>query len=174
MSRHQTTSRARATDQGPAPVPGGTAIGGPGAGAVTRSGRRPFHTPVRGHRFQTRPVSSGALDRARLSLRCEPDNPADPYAVAVWADDGGRPWRVGYLERAVAVRVAERLRIGERPAVCFAGWWEEPGGRWHRPVVRVGGDPTTPVGGWRKSLRSMPPCSRISRDDPAPVPPPGR
>lgn len=137
------------------------------------STHRPFHTPVRGHRFQTRPVGSGALDRARLSLRREPDNPADPYAVAVWADDGGRPWRVGYLERAVAVRVAQRLCAGEQPPVGFAGWWEEPGGRWHRPVVRVGGDTAGALGGWRRSVRSMPPCSRVShRGDGAP--PPGR
>lgn len=125
--------------------------------ARPRSDRRPFHTPVRGHRFATRPVGGAPLGRTPLRLRAEPENPADPYAVAVWADGGGRPWRIGYLERAVAVRLAARLRDGEAPAVRFAGWWEEPGGRWHRPVVRIGGAPadTTPVRG----LRSLPPCS---------------
>jgi hypothetical protein len=97
---------------------------------------RPFHTPVRGHTFAHRPPGGAPLGRTALRLRHEPDNPADPHALAVWAEDGGAPWRVGYLERAVAARLATR-GVGDPAAldVVFAGWWEEPEGRWHRPVV---------------------------------------
>lgn len=125
---------------------------------------RPFHTPVRGHRFAVRPVAGAPIERSSLTLRREPDNPADPYAVAVWADGGGRPWRVGYLERAVAVRLAGRWWPDEVPRVRFAGWWEEPAGRWYRPVVRVGDrdDDGRPL---VRGLRSLPPCSTIRRGD---------
>lgn len=119
---------------------------------------RPFHTPVRGHAFAHRPTGGAPLERTPLSLRREPDNPADPHAVAVWADGGGEPWRVGYLERAVAARLAPRLdddRLGAR----FAGWWDEPEGRWRRPVVcvvddRAGEHEVAP----RPSLRRLPPA----------------
>lgn len=99
---------------------------------------RPFHTPVRGHAFAHRPSGGAPLERTSLRLRREPDNPADPHAVAVWAEGGGAPWRVGYLERAVAARLA--TRGVEDPGsldVVFSGWWEEPEGRWQRPVVCV-------------------------------------
>jgi hypothetical protein len=122
---------------------------------------RPFHTPVRGHVFSARPPAGAALDRTPLTLRREPDNPADPHAVAVWADGGGSPWRVGYLDRAVAVRLAGRVGDDDQPLrVTFAGWWEEPDGRWQRPVVQVSAadDPATPR---RSSLRRLPPFQQV-------------
>lgn len=115
---------------------------------------RPFATPVRGHAFAARPPGGADLRRTSLVLRREPDNPADPWAVAVWADGGGRPWRVGYLDRGVAARVAPRLdAAGGRLPAAFDGWWDEPGGRWRRPVVRVGAcEPSR-----RRSVRDLPP-----------------
>lgn len=116
---------------------------------------RPFHTPVRGHVFSRRPPSGAALERARLTLRLEPDNPADPYAVAVWADGGGVPWRVGYLERAVAARLTPRL--DGQVQVRFAGWWDAPVGQRQRPVVWIG-----PADAQRPehpgTLRALPPA----------------
>lgn len=123
--------------------------------------RRPFRTPVRGHAFATRPRGGAGLGRTRLVLRREPDNPADPWAVAVWAEDGGTPWRVGYLERAVAVRVGPRIdAAGGRLEASFGGWLPEPHGRWQRPVVDVGSDrpraaPDQP------SVRRLPPYRHV-------------
>lgn len=119
---------------------------------TTRSGttapRRtflPFLTPVRGHAFASPPPDAAAPVRhgAAARLRREPDNPADPLAVAVWAigSDGGA-WRIGYLERAVAARVAPRLDDGVEVAATLAGWWDEPRGRWRRPVVAL--EPASP------------------------------
>lgn len=126
---------------------------------------RPFHTPVRGHAFAHRPPCGAPLDRTPLVLRPEPDNPADPHAVAVWADGGGAPWRVGYLERAVAARLAGRFDAGRLQAE-FAGWWEEPGGRWQRPVVCVL-DPGSEVRPRRRpTIRRLPPAS-VTRSRPA-------
>jgi hypothetical protein len=117
---------------------------------------------VRGHAFAHRPSGGAPLDRTPLTLRPEPDNPADPHAVAVWADGGGEPWRVGYLERAVAARLAPRLGR-DRLRARFAGWWEEPGGRWQRPVVCVldaSGVARPPP---RPSVRDLPPARVVSR-----------
>lgn len=120
---------------------------------------RPFHTPVRGHAFAHRPPGGAPLDRSPLVLRREPGNPADPHAVAVWADGGGEPWRVGYLERAVAARLAGRLGGDLQPLhVRFAGWWEEPEGRWHRPVVCVVDASSDTRPRPRPSLRRLPPA----------------
>ncbi len=131
----------------------------PPAAAASRPTLRPFHTPVRGHRFASLPPGGAPLGRTVLTLRVEPDNPADVHAVAVWADGGGTPWRVGYLERAVAVRVAPRLADGTAPVrASFAGWLEEPQGRWQRPLVRVledAADITSPRPA--TGLRALPP-----------------
>lgn len=123
---------------------------------------RPFHTPVRGYTFAHRPPAGAALERSPLTLRREPDNPADPHAVAVWADGGGEPWRVGYLERAVAARLAHRL-ADHSLRVEFAGWWEEPEGRWHRPVVCVLDAAAATPRRARPTLRRLPPAT-FTRD----------
>ncbi|MFT4744271.1 MAG: hypothetical protein ACI9AD_000110 [Nitriliruptoraceae bacterium] len=132
-----------------------------------RSTVRPFHTPVRGHTFAIRPRGGAELDRSPLVLRTEPDNPADPHAVAVWADGGGTPWRVGYLERAVAVRLAGRVDDEGPLRARFAGWLEEPDGRWLRPLVRVGEstDAATTTEDELPStgLRALPPYARRRR-----------
>lgn len=108
---------------------------------------RPFRTPVRGHAFSA--VPPGAFSAAppgeqapepglTAQLAREPDNPADPWAVAVWAGhDGERLWRVGYLDRGVAARVAPRLDAGATIGARLDGWVEEPDGRWRRPVLLV-------------------------------------
>lgn len=99
---------------------------------------RRFHTPLRGHAFAG-PVPAAALTPGRcVSLVREPDNPADPLAVAVWiTDDEQRAWRVGYLDRTVAARIAPRLDAGTPVRAVLEGWIEEPGGRWERPLVRL-------------------------------------
>ena len=118
---------------------------------------RPFHTPVRGHAFAHRPPGGAPLGRTPLVLRAEPDNPADPHAVAVWAEGGGAPWRVGYLERAVAARLAPHGPPADLD-VSFAGWWEEPEGRWRRPVVRIALAGSAPRRRRRGSVRDLPPA----------------
>jgi hypothetical protein len=145
-------------------------------GATTpRGGFLPFLTPVRGHAFATPPPDRAAPVHhgAPALLRREPDNPADPLAVAVWATatDGGA-WRIGYLERAVAARVAPRLDDGVAVTATLAGWWDEPRGRWRRPVValepanapRLRPAPTAPRGVWSRPPASITrPVSRARR-----------
>lgn len=102
---------------------------------------RAFRTPLRGHAFAAPPVDGARLEPdVPVRLRREPDNPADPLAVAVWteADAGGaRPWRLGYLDRGVAARIAPRLDDGVELAGHLEGWVSEPRGRWMRPLLRV-------------------------------------
>lgn len=121
-----------------------------------RAGARvlPFLTPVRGHAFASTPPGDPApVRRGRpASLVREPDNPADRWAVAVWATGSGTPWRIGYLERAVAARLAPRMDAGEPATATLAGWWDEPQGRWRRPVVAVEVEPAGRVR--RPSVRS--------------------
>lgn len=105
-----------------------------------RAAAEDFRTPVRGHGFAARPRGAPAPspgDAAELVR--EPDNPADPLAVAVWTVEA-RPWRLGYLDRAVAARLASRLDAGLRYRAELAGWVEAPGGRWRRPLLRVVSD----------------------------------
>jgi hypothetical protein len=98
---------------------------------------RAFRTPVRGYAFAA-PPPGGERPAPGLpaELAREPDNPADPLAVAVWASpsDGAR-WRIGYLDRGVAARVAPRLDAGSRVRAQLDGWSEEPEGRWRRPLL---------------------------------------
>lgn len=98
----------------------------------------PFTTPVRGHRFAGAPPGGHGLEHVReVALVREPQNPRDSRAVAVWARTPSGGWRIGYLERAVARRLAPRLDAGQALRASAAGWLPEPGGRWLRPAVRV-------------------------------------
>lgn len=95
-----------------------------------------FRTPVRGHAFAPRRGPRTALHPGQpAQLVPEPDNPADPHAVAVWVDDGTDGWRIGYLDRTVAARLAPRLAAGLRVDARVEGYTREPGGRWERPLV---------------------------------------
>jgi hypothetical protein len=137
----------------------------PSAGRVRRAPRAPaedFRTPVRGHGFAARPRGEPAPSAgAPAELVREPDNPADPLAVAVWTV-GQRPWRLGYLDRTVAARLASRLDAGQRYRVELAGWVQAPGG-WHRPLARVVTDGPTgavaDVAADRAGLWGRPPAS---------------
>ena len=95
---------------------------------------RGFRTPIRGHVFAARPPG-GAVPAGRVRLVREPHNPVDPWAVAVWTAEGV-PWRLGYLDRSVAARVAPALDAGARIDGRLDGWVEAPGG-WQRPLVAV-------------------------------------
>jgi hypothetical protein len=98
---------------------------------------RAFRTPVRGYAFAA-PPPGGVPPESGVAaeLAREPDNPADPLAVAVWASpERGARWRIGYLDRGVAARVAPRLDAGTRVRAQLDGWSTEPQGRWRRPLV---------------------------------------
>lgn len=95
-----------------------------------------FRTPIRGHAFAARPPGAAIDPAAGAVLTREPDNPADPLAVAVWIESR-TPWRLGYLDRAVAARLAPRLDAGERWTAALDGWVTAAGG-WRRPLLAVG------------------------------------
>lgn len=106
------------------------------AHTATDTSAAAFRTPVRGHAFAGPPAPDATLAPGqRLRPVREPSNPADPYAVALWADAPG-PWRVGYLDRTVAARLAPRLDAGVRLEVRHEGWVDAPGG-WQRPLVAL-------------------------------------
>lgn len=66
----------------------------------------------------------------------------DEWAVAIWTrSSNGIPWRIGYLERAVAARVGPQVRGGVRVTGTVVGWMTEPDGRWKRPVIEVDARP---------------------------------
>lgn len=95
-----------------------------------------FRTPVRGHAFAPRRADTpDPVPGEPAELVPEPTNPADPYAVAVWAGADGQRRRIGYLDRGVAARVAPRIREGLVLSARVEGWTREPEGRWQRPVV---------------------------------------
>ncbi len=99
-----------------------------------------FRTPVRGYAFAAVPPPADAsLEQgSEVVLLREPSNPADPLAVGVWLVHAGRPrWRLGYLDRTVAARVAPRLDAGAQVEGRIDGWVEEPEGRWKRPLLRL-------------------------------------
>lgn len=107
-------------------------------GPVREAALHAFRTPVRGHAFAGRPRGTEPPRVGRPArLAREPANPADPLAVAVWVDAGPASWRIGYLDRTVAARLAPRLDRGARLDACLDGWVPEPDGRWDRPVVLV-------------------------------------
>ncbi|MGH7559145.1 MAG: HIRAN domain-containing protein [Gemmatimonadota bacterium] len=64
-----------------------------------------------------------------VALVPEPSNPADPNAIAIW--DYRREWRVGYLSRAVAKKVARAIREERdfRAYVLKVEAYEVPGER---------------------------------------------
>ena len=95
---------------------------------------RGFRTPVRGHAFAARPPG-GADPDGGLRLARERHNPVDPWAVAVWTVEGV-PWRIGYLDRTVAARLAPALDAGAALGACLEGWIEAPGG-WQRPLLAI-------------------------------------
>lgn len=123
-----------------------------------------FHTPVRGYAFAAvPPPRTAVLDAGTpVALIREPDNPADPLAVGVWLVEDGRPrWRLGYLDRTVASRIAPRLDAGVEVDAVLDGWVEEPDGRWRRPLLHLrpslGEGPLQGAGAARRSLRRQPP-----------------
>jgi hypothetical protein len=130
-----------------------------------------FHTPVRGSAFAALPPGGvGELEAdTPVALRREPANPADPLAVGVWlVDSDGPRWRLGYLDRTVAARLAPRMDAGAEVEGVLHGWVSEPDGRWRRPLVRLRVTVAEPRGaagpvGRRGSLRAMPPGARRRR-----------
>jgi len=50
----------------------------------------------------------------RLIPRLEPDNPADPAAVALWLEHAGQWFHLGYIPKNRAGDVAQRLRAGRQ------------------------------------------------------------
>jgi hypothetical protein len=101
---------------------------------------RVFRTPVRGTAYAAVPPAEGAplVPGTPVALLREPENPADPFAVAVWLVEGSGPrWRLGYLDRTVAARIAPRLDAGAVITATLDGWVDEPGGRWRRPLLRL-------------------------------------
>lgn len=114
----------------------------------------PFRTPVRGHAFAPRPPEvPDPVPGEAAALLPEPTNPADPHAVAVWVGEEGRRWRIGYLDRGVAARVAPRLRDGMVLRARIDGWTREPQGRWQRPVVLLRGELPVRAPQQRRSVR---------------------
>ena len=92
---------------------------------------------MRGHAFAAPPPGAPTpRPGARARLAREPGNPADPLAVAVWLEGNANPpWRIGYLDRGVAARVAPRIDEGLALDARIDGWVTEPDGRWRRPIV---------------------------------------
>lgn len=144
--------RERGRSDGPLRAP--SIAGSDGAARVPAS----FRTPVRGHAWAAPPVDGATLGPSvAIELHREPGNPSDPWAVAVWAlPPVGGAWRIGYLDRAVAARVAPRLDAGERLAVTVEGWLSEPAGRWSRPLLRLTVAPSDGSASDRPADRSEP------------------
>jgi len=67
------------------------------------------HTGINRQEIIRRYVHSGT----RLTPKLEPDNPADPDAVALWLEMDDKQFHLGYLSREHAVSVGERLRAGQ-------------------------------------------------------------
>jgi hypothetical protein len=128
-----------------------------------------FHTPVRGYAFAAVPPPRTAVlePGTPVALIREPENPADPLAVGVWLLESGQPrWRLGYLDRTVASRIAPRIDAGTEVSAVLDGWVEEPDGRWRRPLLHLraaatsGGDAASAA---TRSLRRQQPGVRRRR-----------
>jgi hypothetical protein len=134
-----------------------------------------FHTPVRGYAFAAVPPPRSAVlePGTPVMLIREPHNPADELAVGVWLIEADRPrWRLGYLDRTVASRIAPRLDAGVSVQAVLDGWVEEPDGRWRRPLLHLRPGPDADVAaegpgvgdpGYGRSLRHQPPGVRRRR-----------
>jgi hypothetical protein len=146
MSQPRGTVLRMTTNPGPLP-PTRVQARVPALGSA-RLRLRAFRTPVRGHAFAAGPPGSGVPHPgARARLEREPANPADPLAVAVWLENPTGPaWRIGYLARGVAARIAPRLDAGLALDARVDGWIAEPDGRWDRPVVLLLPEPTADPG----------------------------
>ena len=48
----------------------------------------------------------------RLEMKAEPANPADSFAVSLWAEFGGNEYKIGYLPRTANEIVATMLAMG--------------------------------------------------------------
>jgi hypothetical protein len=137
--------------------------------ASTSWGAVSFHTPIRGYAFAAvpPPTDAAVVEGAPVILLREPENPADRLAIGVWLTHAGRPrWRLGYLDRTVAARIAPRMDAGARVEGAIDGWVEEPQGRWRRPLLhlrieaapRADGDAVvSEQSARRRSLGRMPP-----------------
>jgi len=140
-----------------------------------RSSLIAFHTPVRGYAFAAVPPPRTAVlePGTPVLLIREPQNPADALAVGVWLLEDGRPrWRLGYLDRTVASRIAPRLDAGVTVEASLDGWVEEPDGRWRRPLLHLrpvapgadaGDTAVVAASGRARSLRRQPPGVRRRR-----------
>jgi hypothetical protein len=108
---------------------------------------RRFRTPIRGHAFAPPPPQAGGVSSGTPArLVREPANPADPLAVAVWVTlEAWGPWRLGYLDRGVAARIAPRLDAGLELGAELDGWTPEPDGRWQRPLIALWPVASVPV-----------------------------
>lgn len=67
------------------------------------------HTGINRQEIIQRYVHSGT----RLTPRLEPDNPADPDAVALWLENDEGQFHLGYLSHERAATVGAMLRAGQ-------------------------------------------------------------
>jgi hypothetical protein len=165
MSQPRDTVLSMTTNPGPLPPTRVQALGS------ARLRLRAFRTPVRGHAFAAGPPGSGVPHPgARARLEREPANPADPLAVAVWLENPTGPaWRIGYLARGVAARIAPRLDAGLALDARVDGWIAEPDGRWDRPVVLLLPEPAADPGPDAAQLIPTSPTSPTGPAAPSPV-----
>jgi hypothetical protein len=133
---------------------------------------RAFRTPVRGHAFASPPPGTERPEPGvPAELTREPHNPADPLAVAVWASPvGGTRWRIGYLDRGVAARLAPRLDAGRRVRAQLDGWSTEPDGRWRRPLLLLLPEDEETVADAPSEAVGEDPAPRAVTPRPAPAP----
>ncbi|MFA9428999.1 hypothetical protein [Egicoccus sp. AB-alg2] len=80
-------------------------------------------------------AAGGTSDPAGLAADPTGGATAPSGAMADGATDTATSWRIGYLDRQVAARLAPRLDAGMQVEARIDGWIAEPQGRWRRPVV---------------------------------------
>lgn len=136
------TAAAPLTTVGTEPTPVGTEeleVAMSTASRSTHPTPGTFRTPVRGYPFAAAPPGVAAPGPEQVAtLVREPANPADPHAIAVWVEPSeAAPWRIGYLDRLVASRLAPLLDSGQQLSAAIDGWVPEPDERWQRPLLRI-------------------------------------